>query len=169
MSISDEQWNNIRTFFGHSTHATTSPIIPYCTFSTVNKDGSPRVAPYTSLILGEDKQGFYFDELSRRTSSNLDRDQRICVLIVKNSRWFWIKTVLLGRYDHPPGVRLMGNVGKKRQATEHEINAFKSPLKSLKLFKGYEPVWGFMNKGREIYFDAFEPVKCRTLTEIETI
>jgi len=169
MAISDQQWSNILKFFGNYTHATASPIIPYCAFSTVNEDGSPRVAPYTSLILRENKQGFYFDELSHHTSSNLERDQRICVLIVKNNKWFWIKTVVFGRFDHPPGVRLMGTVGKKREATEQEINAFKRPLRSLKLFKGYEPIWGFMKHGREIYFDAFTPVKCRTMTELVTI
>ena len=114
-------------------------------------------------------QGFYFDELSHNTSSNLERDQRICVLIVKNNKWFWIKTVIFGRFDHPSGIRLMGKVGKKREATELEINAFKKPLSPLKFFKGYEPIWGFMKYGREIYFDAFETVKCRTLAEVEAI
>ncbi len=169
MAINDQQWNNILKFFRNATQATASPALPYCTFSTVNEDGSPRVAPYTSMILGENKQGFYFDELSHSTSSNLERDQRICVLIVKNNKWFWIKTVLLGRFDHPPGIRLMGKVGKKREATEQEINAFKKPLSPLKFFKGYEPIWGFMKHGREIHFNEFETVKCRTLTEIESI
>ncbi len=169
MKISDQQWTNIRKFFGNCTAVNASPALPYCTFSTVNEDGSPRVAPYTSLILGENGQGFYFDELSHHISSNLERDQRICVLIVKNNKWFWIKTVLFGRFDHPPGIRLMGKVGKKREATNQEINAFKKPLRPLKFFKGYEPIWGFMKHGREIYFNAFETVKCRTLTEIESI
>jgi hypothetical protein len=169
MAISDQQWSNILKIFGNCTNATASPALPYCVFSTVNEDGSPRVAPYTSLILGKNGQGFYFDELSHHTSSNLERDRRICVLIVKNKKWFWIKTVLFGRFDHPPGIRLIGKVGKKREATEQEINAFKKPLSPLKFFKGYEPVWGFMKHGREICFDAFETVKCRTLTEIVSI
>jgi uncharacterized protein len=169
MAISDQQWDNICKIFGNCTNATASPALPYCAFSTVNEDGSPRVAPYTSLILGENKQGFYFDELSHSTSSNLKRDQRICVLIVKNNKWFWIKTVVFGRFDHPPGIRLMGKVGKKREATKQEIDAFKKPLRPLKFFKGYGPIWGFMKHGREIHFDAFETVKCRTLTEIDLI
>ena len=114
MEIKDKQWQRIRKYFGDCTHATASPAIPYCAFSTVNRDGTPRIAPYTSLLLGKNKQGFYFDELSCATTANMDRDQRVCVLIVKNSKWFWIKTVLLGRFDHPPGIRLMGSVGKKR-------------------------------------------------------
>ena len=169
MAISDEEWGNILRYYSNSTHATSSPTIPYCAFSTVSEDGSPRVAPYTSLILGDNRQGFYFDELSTQTSLNLERDQRVCILVVKTNKLFWIKTVFLGRFDYPPGIRLMGKVGKKREATVQEVNTFKKPLKRLKFFKGYEPIWGFMKHGREIYFDTFEPVRCRTLTELKTI
>ena len=169
MAINDNEWRNILKFYGSYTHATASPTLPYCAFSTVNEDGTPRIAPYTSLILGDGSKGFYFDELSRHTTANLERDQRVCVLVVKNSKWFWIKTVILGRYDHPPGIRLMGTVGERREATKEELNAFKKPLNRLKLFKGYEPIWGFMKFGREIFFDSFDTVKCRTLKEIEAI
>jgi len=169
MAISNQEWNNILKFFANSTHPTSSPIIPYCAFATVNEDGSPRIAPYTSMILGESKQGFYFDELSLQTTTNLERDQRLCVLIVQNNKWFWIKTVIFGRFTHPPGIRLIGTVGKKREATKQEIDAFKRPLKSLKLFKGYEPIWGFMKHGREIYFDAFETVKCGPMAYLKSI
>lgn len=86
MPISDKEWNNILKFYESYTHATASPTLPYCAFSTVNQDGTPRIAPYTSLILGENQRGFYFDELSRHTSANLERDQRVCVLAVKNSK-----------------------------------------------------------------------------------
>ena len=166
MTISDKEWSTILKFYSNSTHATSSPVIPYCAFATVDEDGSPRVAPYTSLILRDNKQGFYFDEQSRQTSSNLERDKRLCILIVK-TKWFWIKTVIFGRCEHTPNIRLLGEVGKKREATEQELHSFKRPLKRLKLFKGYEPIWDFMKYGRDIYFDSFEPVKCRTITEIE--
>ena len=169
MPINNNEWRNILKFYGSYTHATASPALPYCAFSTVNEDGTPRIAPYTSLVLGDNCKGFYFDELSRHTSANLVRDQRVCVLVVKNSKWFWIKTVILGRFDHPPGIRLMGAVGERREATKEEVDAFKRPLHRLKFFKGYEPIWGFMKFGREIFFDAFETVKCRTLREIKTI
>jgi general stress protein 26 len=95
VTINDKEWRNILKFYGSYTHATASPTLPYCAFSTVNEDGTPRIAPYTSLVLGDSSKGFYFDELSRHTSANLERDQRVCVLVVKNSKWFWIKTVIL--------------------------------------------------------------------------
>jgi len=169
MAISQEQWNNILRFFGGSTHVNSSPIFPYCAFSTVNQDGSPRVAPYTSPFLGETPQGFYFDELSQKTTANLERDQRVCVLIVKRDKWFWIKSVVLGKYKHPPGIRLMGRVGEKRKASEDELHAYRSPIKRLKIFKGYEPMWGVMKHGREIYFEDFETVKCGSIPELQNI
>lgn len=169
MSINAQQWKSILKFFGDSTQVTSSPIFPYCAFATVNQDGTPRVAPYTSLILGETPQGFYFDELSSKTTANLERDQRVCVLIVKRDKWFWIKSVITGKYKHPPGIRLTGIVGEKRKASEEEISAYRTPLKRLKMFKGYQSMWGIMKNGRDIYFDDFEIVKCGPTPEIESI
>ena len=169
MSIDEEKWEKIRRFWGDVSHATASPNLPYCVFATVNEDGSPRVAPYSSLILKEGSQGFYFDEFSRNLSHNLERDQRVCVLLLKNKKWFWIKTLLLGRFDHAPGIRLMGTVGKRREAAAQEIDAFKKPLSKLKIFKGYQPLWGVMKQGRDIQFHSFETIKCGSMKYMENL
>ncbi|MBW2607263.1 MAG: pyridoxamine 5'-phosphate oxidase family protein [Deltaproteobacteria bacterium] len=169
MQLTENNWEQICTFFSDTSHVTASPTIPYCVFATVNENGTPRIAPYTSLILGKNMKGFYFDESSRQMSQNLERDKRICVLLVKNKRWFWIKTLLLGRFDHAPAIRLMGTVGKKRNATMQEINAFINPLKKLKIFKGYQPLWGIMKNGREIYFESFETVKCGSVEYLNSM
>ena len=169
MRITEKNWEHIRNFWGKESHVTASPNMPYCVFATVNEDGSPRVAPYSSLILGENKQGFYFDEFSQHLSKNLERDQKVCILLLKNNKWFWVKTVLLGKFDHAQGIRLMGTVGGKREATTQEINAFKKPLRKLKFFKGYKPLWGVMKHGRDIHFESFEPVKCGPIKYVETI
>jgi len=169
MRITEKNWEHIRNFWGKESHVTASPNMPYCVFATVNEDGSPRVAPYSSLILGENKQGFYFDEFSQHLSKNLERDQKVCILLLKNNKWFWVKTVLFGKFDHAPGIRLMGTVGEKREATTQEINAFKKPLRKLKFFKGYKPLWGVMKHGRDIHFESFEPVKCGPMKYVETI
>ena len=169
MSIEKEKWEKIRRFLGDASHATASPNIPYCVFATVNEDGSPRVAPYSSLILKEGGQGFYFDEFSHHLSQNLERDERVCVLLLKNKKWFWIKALLFGRFDHAPGIRLIGTVGRRRDASPQELDAFRKPLKSLKLFKGYQPLWGIMKHGREIQFHSFETIKCGTMKYMENL
>jgi predicted pyridoxine 5'-phosphate oxidase superfamily flavin-nucleotide-binding protein len=96
MHISEKNWGQIRKFWGDSTYVTASPNMPYCVFATVNKDGSPRVAPYSSLILGENKQGFYFDHFAQHFTKNLDRDKKICVLLLKPANGFGLKRFYSG-------------------------------------------------------------------------
>lgn len=169
MAINEQQWKHIRKFWGDSSHATLSPSIPYCALATVDEDGSPRMAPCSSLILGENQQGTYFNEFSRHMTRNLERNSRISVLLVNNRNWFWLKAVLLGKFDYAPGIRLVGRVGKKRTATLEEINSFKKPLKPLRIFKGYQPLWGAMKHVREIHFESFETVKCGSIRFLANI
>lgn len=169
MRITEHNWDQIHKFWGKISHVTASPNMPYCIFATVDEDGSPRVAPYSSLILGKNRQGFFFDHFSQRLTKNLDRDRKIFVLLLKNNRWFWMKAVLFGKFDHSPGIRLMGTVGERRKATAQEINAFKRPLGKLKVFKGYNPLWGVLQNGRDVYFDAFETVKCGPIKYVQAI
>lgn len=169
MHITNQNWEQIRKFWGAASRVTASPNMPYCVFATVDGDGSPRVAPYSSLILGKQKQGIFFDEFSHQLSKNLDRNNNICVLLVKTNKWFWIKTVLFGKFDHAPGIRLMGSVGEKRRATTQELRAFKKPLRKLRIFIGYNPLWGVMTHVRDIYFESFEPVECGPIKYVEQI
>jgi hypothetical protein len=168
MDISGKNWEQIRKFWGGESRVTPS-ILPYCVFATTDEDGSPRMAPYSSLMLGENRQGFYFDHFSGHLSQNLERDQRIWVLLLKSKKRFWMKTLLFGRFDHAPAIRLMGTVGKKREATMQEVNAFQKPLKKMKLLKGYQPFWGIYKQGREINFESFETVNCGPIKYKESI
>jgi hypothetical protein len=168
MQINKKNWEQIRKFWGQESRVTPS-IMPYCVFATADEDGSPRMAPYSSLMLGENGQGFYFDNFSRHLSQNLERDKRIWVLLVKIKKLWWVKSFLLGRFDHAPAIRLMGSVGKKRDATAQELNAFRKPLRKMKLLKGYQPFWGISKQGRDIFFDSFETVKCGPIKYMQTI
>lgn len=167
--ITEKNWKQIHKFWGNLSHVTASPNLPYCIFATVDEDGSPRVAPYSSLILGKNGQGFFFDHFSQQLTKNLDRDRKICVLLLDSTRWFWMKAVLFGKFDHAPGIRLTGTVGERRKATAQEINAFKKPLRRLKLFKGYNPLWGVLQSGRNVCFHAFETVKCGPINYVQDI
>ncbi len=55
MEVSTAQWNRIRELFGDASHITASMSrsVPYCAIATANENGSPRVTPISSLILGE--------------------------------------------------------------------------------------------------------------------
>lgn len=171
MEIREEHWDSIRKFFGHVSHVTASLVrsTPYLAFATVNEDGSPHVTPMGSLLLGPDKKGFYFEEFARRMPANLEREQRVCVLIVNTSMWFWIKSLLLGRMDSPPAIRLIGTAGERREATPEEIKAFHQSIRPYRMFKGYKLLWRDVSHVRDIHFQSFEPVRMGPLKALETV
>ncbi len=168
--IDEQDWQLIRKYFGHASHVTASPRrgVPYCAISTVNEDGSPHVTPVSSMILREDVSGFYLEEFSAHMSRNIEHDKRVCVLLVNNNLWFWKKAVFLGRFNTPPAIRLTGTVGQKRPAAPEEIKAYRRPISPLKIFRGYNLLWGKMKVGRDISFDSFEHVQCGPMKYLAT-
>ena len=83
--------------------------------ATVNEDGSPHVTPIGALFLRENRTGFYFDEFPVNMSKNLERNPRVCILAVNSNPTFWQKSLLAGKFETPPAVRLLGSVGKKEK------------------------------------------------------
>lgn len=169
--ITDGQWSKILEFFADSSHVTASlrRSTPYCALATINADGSPRVTPISSLILGPDKNGFYCEEFSRHMAGNLERDPRVCLLVVNNRLWFWKKAVMLGRFTSPPAVRLFGRAGPRRAASEQELATFRRPLRPFRVFRGYKYMWGQMKHGRELSFHGFETVECGPMKTLQAI
>lgn len=171
MEIENGHWKQIKSFFKRSSHVSSAPYrsVPYCSIASINEDGSARITPISSLILGSAKKGFYFEAFSKKMSQNLSRNKRVCVLVVNNNMLYWVRSVLLGRFNAPPAIRLMGTVGEKREATPEEIRAFRRPIWPFKLFKGYNLMWGVMKSGREIHFDSFETVDCGSMKQLKAI
>ena len=155
-----KHWDTIQTVFQESRRSSTHYAV-----ATVNEDGSPSVAPIGALFLREDKTGFYFAEFPLRMSKNLLRNPRVCILAVNSNPSFWQKSVLVGKFETPPGVRPMGSVGKKREATEEEIAMWQNHVKLARGTKGYDLMWKNMRTVRDIYFDSFEPVLMGEMTQ----
>ncbi|OGW39663.1 MAG: hypothetical protein A2010_01525 [Nitrospirae bacterium GWD2_57_9] len=132
--------------------------------ATVNKDGTPHVTPIGSLMLGEDRKGFYFEGYVSALSRNLQHNKRVCVLAVNSGKWSLLKSFFRGRITAPPGVRLMGTATERREATEQEMDQFRRRFRMYRMFKGYNLVWGNLRYVREIHFDAYEPVRIGALT-----
>jgi len=166
MAISAEQWNQIRELFGDASHVSPSPRrgVPYCALGSVDEDGFPRVTPVGTLFLEEDMRGFYFELYSRRMAKNLDRNQRICALVVDTSMSLWGRALMGGRFHRPPAVRLMGTAGKRREATSAEMDALRKQTGRFRFLKAYPHMWGGMKQVREIHFHACEPVDCGRMT-----
>jgi len=153
-------WKMIQTLFQESQHSSMHFAV-----ATVNQDGSPNVAPIGALFLREDKTGFYFDEFTVNTSSNIERNPRVCILAVNSDQTIWQKSLFVGRFVTPPAVKLIGSVGKKREGTKEEIAMWQDHVKAAQATKGYELIWKNMRMVRDIYFDSFEPVVFGEMTQ----
>jgi len=159
MKLNAQRWEQIRTVFRDAFHSSFHYAV-----ATVNEDGSPHVTPIGSLFLGDDQQGFYFEEYVSALTGNLRHNRRVCVLAVNSSKVSLLKTLFFAKMTAPPGARLMGTASEKREATPQEINLFKKRFGKYRMFKGYDKLWGRLKYVREIHFDAFEPVRIGTMT-----
>ncbi len=159
MEITDAQWERIRKLFNNAFNSSFHYAI-----ATVNPDGSPHVTPIGSLILRDNKTGFYFEEYVKNLSQNFKHDKRVCVMAVNSGKWFGWKSFFLGRFVSPPAVRLIGTVGERREATQEELKLFQKRVGMYKMFKAYDLLWKKLKYVRDIHFDSFEPVHAGVMT-----
>ncbi len=159
MKLTVEHWDTMREIFKDAFNSSFHYAI-----ATVNKDGTPHVTPVGSLMLGEDRKGFYFEGYVSGLSRNLQHNKRVCILAVNSGKWSLLKSFFRGRITSPPGVRLMGTASERREATEQEMEQFRRRFRLFRPFKGYDLVWGKLRYVREIHFDSYEPVRIGALT-----
>ncbi len=159
MLITDAVWMRIRKLFSDSFRTSF-----HYTFATVGEDGVPRATPIGSLILRPDRTGFYFEEYASGLRKNLEKNRRVCVLAVKTSKWFFLKSLFLGKFTEPAAVRLMGTAGEKRQATDAEIRMFRKRVAPYRMLRGHDMLWKELKYVRDITFDSFEPVRIAGMT-----
>ena len=150
----EQHWRTIRKIVNQALKTNR-----FCAVATVNPDGSPRVSPIGSLILGQTGKALYFEEFPKNMRQNLDRDQRLCVLAVTGGFWFWLKALFRGRFDAHPGLRLTGHAGARREATKEEVKQWQKRVRPFRRLKGYKLLWKDMRHVREVTFDAVEPLR----------
>jgi len=153
-------WNEIKTLF----HDSFKSSFHYAIAST-GADGAPHVTPIGSLILTRPGSGLYFEKFTRQLPRNLAADGRVCVLAVNSSRWFWIRSLLGGRFRSPPALRLHGIAGELRPATEREKALWSARVRRARLSKGHALMWRDMDLVREIEFTRAEPVEIGRMTQ----
>lgn len=79
--------------------------------------------------------------------------------------WFWLKSLLRGKFQEPPALRLYGIVGIRRPASIQEIRRWQYRIGPLRILKGYKLLWKNLTHGREIQFHKFETVKMGQMTQ----
>ncbi|MEM7283716.1 MAG: pyridoxamine 5'-phosphate oxidase family protein [Pseudomonadota bacterium] len=154
-----EHWDEVKNLFKASFRSSMHFAI-----ASVNEQNQPHVTPIGSLILGEPGRGFYFEEFTRNLPKNIETNNEVCVLAVNSSRWFWLKSLIGGRFETRPAVRLYGKAGQLREATNTERELFLKRVKSVRFSKGHEILWQRMARVRELEFSRIEPVLLGQMT-----
>lgn len=132
--------------------------------ATVKDSGEPHVTPIGSLILGEPGHGFYFEKFTQHLPRHIESNRHVCVLAVNSSRWFWLKSLVCGRFTSPPAVRLHGIAGKLRKATDIEVALWQKRVRAVSFTKGHAMIWRDMSMVRDIEFNRIEPVYIGKMT-----
>ena len=132
--------------------------------ATVTEDGKPHVTPIGSLILGSPGHGMYFEEFPSRLPGNLSTNSQLCVLAVNSSKWFWLTSLIRGRFYSMPADRLLGEAGEVRNATAREMALWQKRVRSVRFTRGHAKIWRDMQAVRDIKFTGIEPVHIGEMT-----
>jgi len=133
--------------------------------ATVDGNGKPHVTPIGSLILGKPGHAIYFEEFTSKLPENLKTNKQVCILAVNSSKWFWLKSLIKGKFSEPPALRLQGEAGILREATECEVRLWHKRVKSVCFTKGHKMIWKHMGMVREISFSKIKPVHIGSMTD----
>jgi hypothetical protein len=154
-----ENWPEVKRLFRHSINSSF-----HCAIASMKENGEPHVTPIGSLILDRPGHGYYFEEFCRQMPVNFAHNRQVCVLAVNSDRWYWLKSLLGGRFKRPPAMRLLGTVGDVREATEEEIARWQRRVRLVRFTRGHKLMWRNMKRVREIDFHRIERVEIGRMT-----
>ena len=152
-------WPQIKRLFVHTLRTSMHYAIV-----SVDEEGLPHATPIGSLILTEPGKGYYFEVFTNKMPRNLANQSQVCVMAIDSSKWAWLKALLRGRFGRPPGVRLYGVAGPRREATTEERNRWQHRVRHLRWTKGYKRLWQDLRYVRDIEFNRVDPVQIGILT-----
>ena len=152
MNIKDD-WKKVKSVLEQGQASTV-----YCSIATVNPDGTPHITPVGTVFLRNDQSGYFFDHYAEALGKNIDQNPNVCIMAVNAGRFFWLRSLLKGRFVAPPGVRLYGKVGRMREATSEEIEKIVKRVKPSQWMKGARLLWSDFTHVRDIEFTHYKPI-----------
>jgi len=155
-----QDWQKIRHHFKKSIASNLHVAI-----ASVNANNEPNVTSIGTFFLNKDQTGYYFEKFTTSLPDTAKRNKNICILGVNSKRWFWLTSLLKGRFDNYPGLKLYGRLGSRRKATPTELNKFRRQIHPLRFFKGYTYLWADMVWVREIEFYKVEKINAGEMTK----
>lgn len=156
----EENWQKIRTHFSKSFAANM-----HVSIASVDKENLPTVTPIGSLFLNDNQTGFYFEKYASKLNINSKTNKKICVLAVNSGKLFWLKSLLKMSFSDYPAVKLYGELGMKRDATDKEYRAFQRRIRQTKRLKGSKYLWQDMSMIREVTFTKAEKINLGKMTK----
>jgi hypothetical protein len=153
--ITTENWQtirqNFRAGFASSMHVAVA---------TVDAEGQPNVTPIGSFFLNRDDfSGFYFEIFTKNIPKNAKTNPGVCIMAVNSSKWFWLKSMLFGKFSSPPMTKLYGVLGERRPPTAEETARGMRRLGRMRMLPGGKILFGQLGYVREVRFHAFEAAK----------
>lgn len=85
-------------------------------------------------------------------------------MAVNSGWWFWLKSLFDGRFKTPPAVRLYGQTGELREATDTEVKLWLKRVKPASASRGHALMWRDMTQVRDIEFTHAEAVQLGQMT-----
>jgi hypothetical protein len=153
-------WTEIRKHFNQSFRTNF-----FVSIASVDKDNNPTVTPIGSLFLNRDQTGFYFEKYPTKLPEHTKNNKNICILAVNSGTLFWLKSLFKGQFKTNPAIKLYGELGERRKATEKELNRLDRRMKATKGLKGNTYLWGSMPIVRELTFTKAEKINLGKMTE----
>lgn len=153
--ITSENWQKIRQNFrqGFATNL-------HVSIGTTDQDGQPNVTPIGSFFLNRDTfSGFYFEIFTKNIPQNAAANPKVCIMSVNGGRWYWLKSLLTGKFATPPMTKIYGTLGERRHAAPAEIERGNRRLGLMKILPGGKKLFGKMDFVREVHFHTFEEAK----------
>jgi len=149
-----KDWETIKQHFSRSFGSSL-----HVSIASVDNDNFPTVTPIGSLFLNNDQSGFYFEKFPKNLPKHSEINNKVCVLAVNSSKWYWVRSLFYNRFKSYPAIKLYGILGEKRPATEIELHALKRRMRMTKRLKGHQFLWDNMGFVRDIQFSKVSAVK----------
>ncbi len=153
-------WKSIKDHFDASFRKNLHVV-----FASVDKDNNPIATPIGSLFLNSNQTGFYFEKFVSKIPQNIEHNNQVCILAINNRKLFWIKALFQGYFNSYPGLKLYGQLGERRLATDKELKRMQRRVQSTKVLKGNKYLWGDMKHIREIKFIKVEKINLGKMTQ----
>lgn len=137
----------------------------YVSLASVDADNIPTVTPIGSLFLNANQAGFYFEKFPSKLPEHARSNPKVCLLAVNSGRLFWITSLFRGRFKNYPAIKIYGDLGERRKATEIEKSRLRRRMKITNGLKGNTYLWKNMEMVRDISFYQAEIINLGKMTQ----